>query len=200
MDCVRNGANMEELDANGGTPIMFAVSCGFEDGVSALIKLGANIDHRDRHGNTAAIYAISNNRQGCFRKLIEAGANLNIQSNDGHTALMVAAKFYPEWIEYMVAAGADPDLADKFGYTPAMFALGSGNKQGLINLAMSGANLTATNIHGYTLMDMASTTSVAPMWMPLIAELIFSARERKILREQIQCSSGQGDVGHSIRL
>jgi len=182
---IKNGQDIDAIGSNGASAIVLAAGIGFEDGVKTLIEHGADIDFKDRDGKTALVFAAVGNHQGCLRRLIEAGANLNIQCNDGRTALMSAAAVNPGVIEFMVKAGADPDLGDKFGYTAAMFALGAGNQQGVINLAMSGADLEVKNIHGFSLLDLASAPRFSPSWQNLISGLILAAREKEEIREHI---------------
>ena len=109
---VKEGANINEEDAVGGTPLHLAArgghaigphSCRTEDAnrpalIEALIGLGADVNARDRRprvpggasGWTPLIVALHHGQFRTARALIEHGADVNITSDQGMSALEMA--------------------------------------------------------------------------------------------------------------
>lgn len=58
IDCIETlislcGAEVDQMDANGCTPLYYAVTLGHADCAQLLIKFGANVNHQDCKGRTS---------------------------------------------------------------------------------------------------------------------------------------------------
>jgi ankyrin repeat protein len=78
--------------------------------------------------------------------LLEAGANVNARSDDGHTPLSILNGRHPYNLERVLAAGADPNLADRAGRTPLMNATPHNSER----LIAAGADARAASHGGQT--------------------------------------------------
>lgn len=97
---LKNGANPNQKNDDGLTPLMMAVSLGnnwerarkqaLDIIVSLLCSNGADLDLSDQMGNTALILSIINNRLEAGRILVAAGADRAIKNHEGHDALFYA--------------------------------------------------------------------------------------------------------------
>lgn len=86
------GADPNEAEADGTTPLMRAVHGQFPTIARLLIEAGANVDTSNYYGVTALYLAARAGDIGATRQLLAAGANANTALPSGETALMTAAK------------------------------------------------------------------------------------------------------------
>jgi len=102
---IENGENVNLIDKNGWTSLMYAANMSKVDAVKALINAGADVNFRDRDGWTPLISAES---LDVIRLLVENGANVNARAADGWSALDYALwEDKKELINYWIAVGAD---------------------------------------------------------------------------------------------
>ncbi len=99
--------NVNALDHEGRTAIMWASRYGYTAVVRELINSGANVSMGDVDGNTALMRASYNNHTEVVRLLISSGVDINFRDDDGMTALGLAHKHKrPDVINILNAAGA----------------------------------------------------------------------------------------------
>lgn len=92
---IDQGANLEERDMDGNTPLNRAARYGYMDIIRCLLEKGADVDTRNSLGNTPLITLVSSygeSRDSIIRMLLEKGANPDIKNNAGKTALNIAAE------------------------------------------------------------------------------------------------------------
>lgn len=97
------------------------------DMVQCLLDLGANPAAVDKYGQNALMYASSFRDVRPLKVILAKHKNIdvNLADNDGSTALQNAAEnACTENVKILLAAGADIDIKDIFGYTPLLLALG----------------------------------------------------------------------------
>lgn len=82
----RTGADLDEPDESGSTPLMLAASNGHSEAVLHLLKKGANPNAQTLMGNTAAMLAAATGDEDSCHHLRESGANFNLTDRMGHTA------------------------------------------------------------------------------------------------------------------
>lgn len=97
---LKNGADPNQKNDDGLTPLMMAVSLGnnwerarkqeLDNIASLLCSNGADLDLSDQMGNTALILSIINNRLEAGRILVAAGADRAIKNHEGHDAIFYA--------------------------------------------------------------------------------------------------------------
>jgi len=122
----------------------------------------------DRYGNTplhaAAKMAEGKRRYDTMPVLLGKCSNPNIQNDFGRTALFIAVKSGNAGdVEQLLGAGADINIADQYGHTPAhAAAILTGNRNEKVSdsyfailqtLIQSGADLSATDYRDRTVQD-----------------------------------------------
>lgn len=116
---VEKGADVNSGDPETGeTPLIAAVGSSL-DNVRFLLSRGADPNATDHSGRSALWRAVvMETNSGYITLLAEHGANVNAQDSDGRTPLMYASDLCRYWhIQALLAAGADPTIADKKGRT-----------------------------------------------------------------------------------
>jgi ankyrin repeat protein len=141
---IKAGANVNAVESwRGQTALMWAASQGNPEMVRLLIESGADPNAvsalrnwartttaeprpqwRPPGGFTALQLAAREGCAACATELVKAGAKLDTASPDGITALLFAvlnARF--DTAKVLIAAGADVNLADKWGRAPLYSAI-----------------------------------------------------------------------------
>ena len=121
---VEKGANVNEQDEEGASPLCAAVVQGEADAADELILLGATVDLLTNKGNTALCYAVQMGETELVRVLLKHGANVNIRNARGRTPLMKAFLDYrrPELVRLLVQAGADVNARNNSEKPPLILA------------------------------------------------------------------------------
>lgn len=120
------GADPDELDGRGWSPLIWAAREGHKRLVGALISRGANADLPD--GTPAAwtplMHAIDAREMDSVRALLNRGADPDATEADGRTALMMAAAYgYSRITGLLLERGADPRAVDSDGATALYHAV-----------------------------------------------------------------------------
>jgi ankyrin repeat protein len=125
------GVNVNAMDAEGRTAIMFAAFNGHSEILRTLVNAGAVVDMRDAMGNTALMYASTGPFPESVLLLLEKGADPNAVDSDEHfTAVMHAAsEGHLEVVKILIDHGADHTLKDIDGDDAASFARQNGHSQ-----------------------------------------------------------------------
>ena len=89
----------------------------------------------------------------------ENGAHLNAQNEKGRAAVLhvAASRGMTDRVKSYLAAGADPNLRDKYGRTPLMRAVWGGQSSPIIPLLEAGADPTVPNNDGQTPLQYAES-------------------------------------------
>lgn len=87
---ILSGANVNEKDDMGNTPLIWASKFGYTDIVKSLIGAGANVNQKDLYNNTALIWASKLGNAGIVQLLINAGADINAINNKKESAISSA--------------------------------------------------------------------------------------------------------------
>jgi ankyrin repeat protein len=90
--------------------------------------------------------------------LVDANGStvVNYRGEDGSAALHVVVRSRnANWIGYLLANGADPDIGDKNGDTPLILAARTGYTEGVARLLMAHAQVNKTNKLGETALIVA---------------------------------------------
>ncbi len=90
------GANVNEVDGDGISPLQWAAISNRADMARFLIAKGADLNHTDHKGMTALLYAASIDfgDSAMIDLLLESGANPNARTPQGLTALDLARKYH----------------------------------------------------------------------------------------------------------
>lgn len=123
---LENGANVNVKDKDGWTPLHWAASRGLNETCNILIQHGANVKVRDKYGISPFSTAINSGRMDTIDILLNAGADINIDYNnsDGSTALCGACENNDKkFVTFLLERGANPNISDKTGISPLIFAI-----------------------------------------------------------------------------
>ena len=113
----------------GGTALHGAVAAVNLDAVKFLIENKADVNARDGTGDTPLMTNAETtghtDQPQIAKALIAARVAVNAQNNDGETALFKASQENAEVVRVLLANGADPNLKNKEGTSPAQVTIGS---------------------------------------------------------------------------
>ena len=89
---LKNGADVDNGNSIGVTPLMQACHEGSEETAALLLKYNADVEASDNDGRTAIFYAVTRHvspSDDFVKMLYKAGADLDAVNNNGHTPLTV---------------------------------------------------------------------------------------------------------------
>jgi len=146
---LRNGANANEANDLGATPLWAACQNGSDALVERLLRAGANPNLALAKGETPLMVAARGGYAGIVTQLLAAKANPNARAARGQTALMwAAARGHSETVGALLTGGADPHLRSEswtdpmaippHGYRPYNKNVPHGNDTALLFAARSG--------------------------------------------------------------
>ena len=145
-DLVKLGADVNKVDRSGWTALFYALSSEHNrhECVRTLLNSGADVNKVDRNGNTPLTIAAHYGDYEALMMLLEEGADVNVGSalhaavlGNSRTMLespcqslnllishRVAAisRNLPQFIETLIAAGANVNAINQQGHTPMMCA------------------------------------------------------------------------------
>ncbi|KAK5138048.1 hypothetical protein LTR08_005846 [Meristemomyces frigidus] len=78
---------LDDVDAEGTPPLVYASCFGHRDVVLALLDAGAAVDNQDRNQWTALMWAMTNRHKDIAKTLLDHGASTDVKSSSGRTAL-----------------------------------------------------------------------------------------------------------------
>lgn len=121
-------ANLEAVDADGMTPLMWAVVKQHDAVVKLLIDKGANPDFKDANGMPPLCLAAKKGYSDVVQTLVDGGADLEAKDDvEGRTALIWAIVHLNYDVRsLLITKGADKLATDKNGYTAEDWLRGEG--------------------------------------------------------------------------
>lgn len=84
------GADINEKDKDGYSPLTWAFYSGFPDIVSLLLNKGADINNTEKTGHSPLMWACQNGNSNIVSLLLNKGIDINQADKDGYTPLMWA--------------------------------------------------------------------------------------------------------------
>lgn len=121
---LRGGANVNEAQGDGTTPLHWAVYKVDAPLVAELLKRGAKPDAMNSYGSSPLSEAVKLADAGLVKALLDAGADVESPNQDGQTALMLAAREGAlDVVQQLVEHGADVNAKEAWrGQTALMWA------------------------------------------------------------------------------
>ena len=89
---IQNGAELNNFDLNGCSPICYAAEYGANEIVELLIENGADIDAQDKFKMNALHYAVLNNHPKTAITLLSCSASLTVKNNQGDVPIEATLK------------------------------------------------------------------------------------------------------------
>ena len=116
---IKEGANVNQADNNGESPLHAAACHGDAAIIQFLINAGADAKKTDYKGRTPLHGVSFGDKAAAIQALIKAGADVNQADKNGETPLHSAARYGDAAIiQALIDAGADVKKTDKKGRTP----------------------------------------------------------------------------------
>lgn len=159
---INAGANINCKSAIGITPLHYAVKSGDIELTNLLIEKKADLNaqkygvRKNELDDTPLHIASIEGNYKIAEKLLKSGANPNIKGGLGRTPLHNYNKD-SRTIKLLIDYGANVNLTDCFGNTPAME---TSNSEKLRLLIKAGAKLDILNEKGETALNLATNTNV----------------------------------------
>ena len=137
---------LASIAAQADERLVNAVRSGDRDSLVALLdRRDVNVDEGRPDGSSPLAWAAYMNDESAVDLLIRAGADVD-KANDFHnvTPLALACEnANPNIVAKLLAAGADPNIAQKNGVTPLMACADAGTVEGVRALIAKGADVNA---------------------------------------------------------
>ncbi len=173
---LRDGADIEEHNSHGWTPLMAASLHGQVDLARLLLDHGTDLHAVNAEGKSAIHYAAMRGGAEAVRLLVRHGAGVNAADTFGaYTPLHLAAahcnrETVQETCAALLAAGADVDARTKWGTTALWSAAVAGRGDLVDFLLRHGADLETRDQEGRTvLIFVAKHGSIGDMVGRLVA-------------------------------
>lgn len=125
---VAAGADPDALDDRHDTPWLVTGVTGSVAMLEALLPAGPDLTIRNRYGGVSVIPASERGHVDYVRRVVRTGIDVNHVNNLGWTALLEAVilgdggRAHQEIVRILLAAGADPAIADADGVTALQHA------------------------------------------------------------------------------
>jgi len=142
---IEAGADVNAQDDIRDSAFLLAGARGYVEILSMTLKAGADLKSTNRYGGTALIPACHYGHVETVRKLLTTKIDVDHVNNLGWTALLEAVILgeggaaHTEIVRLLVAAKANPNIADRQGITPLQHAKGRGYREIAVILERAGA-------------------------------------------------------------
>ena len=140
---IQAGADVNAQDAIRDSAFLLAGARGYVEIIRMTVAAGADLASTNRYGGTALIPAAHYGHVAAVRELLTTKIDVNHVNDLGWTALLEAVILgdggaaHTEIVKLLLAAKADPNIADRQGVTPLQHARQRGQSE--IALAIQAA-------------------------------------------------------------
>jgi ankyrin repeat protein len=162
------GADVNEKDDLGWTPLLSALKYSHSAVVDRLVELGASVNKKISFGDTQLHIAAKNGYSHVVDRLVELGASVNEKGNCGIAPLHLASgKGHINIIDRLIEHGALVNVTNQYGQTPLHCA--SPDVYSVVDrLIELGASVNETDFQGYTSLHYATKYGYLPIIVPLL--------------------------------
>lgn len=149
---VRSGANVNTRGDKNVTLLQWALLHKSTAGMEALLAAGADPTQLGMDNDTVVHLAAMANDPKYLELLLKHGADPNARNGVTRATPLVSALIGEREIQFraLLAAGADPNAADRTGNTPLHQAAKINEPQRVLDLLKAGADPNAANVTGAT--------------------------------------------------
>ncbi|GEM_PF-2795672 len=146
-DLLNRGADSNEKDTEGATPLHYASGHGHLEIAKYLILMGADVNARDSAGCTPLHGACGSLMKDLAELLISKGADIHAADYDGLTALHMAAySGGSDLVAFLLSKGADANARDTKRKSPREYAVSQSHLE--VMAMLNAAERTADNSPG----------------------------------------------------
>jgi ankyrin repeat protein/L-ascorbate metabolism protein UlaG (beta-lactamase superfamily) len=153
---VKHGADIEALNEEGSTPLLYISQAGQAEAIDRLLEHGARLDVRNRYGETPLTFPLANNFIGLVEKLwprAEALKNRDLLEKYPLHRLAYLGMAQPA--SFVLGKGIPVDLKDESGRTPFQRAAQGGSIELAQMLLDKGAHVDEPDPGGSTPLHLA---------------------------------------------
>ena len=155
---IQMGAETENPNATGETPIFSAVKVDSPSTIKVLNDYGASLFARDTLGNSTLHAAVRWNAIHGAEMLLDMGVDINCHALNGKTPLHDSIRWeMPAMENMLLRRGADFEIRDAEGSTAFMEAVRAGNRSSMEQLAGMGADIHTRNFKGDTALHVTAS-------------------------------------------
>lgn len=145
---VENGANVNQQNLSGLTPLFWSLDQGLYDIAKVLLEHGADTSIFSKDGYAVLHKAVASNAMEAVKYLVEIGkADINVEASAIHkrtTALHIAAaNGYYDLAEYLISNNADVNSKTSQNITPLHKAVARNHQDVVTLLLTKGADINA---------------------------------------------------------
>ncbi|HSD52632.1 MAG TPA: ankyrin repeat domain-containing protein [Burkholderiales bacterium] len=132
---IEAGADVNAQDDIRDSAFLLAGARGYVEILRMTLRAGADLKSTNRYGGTALIPACHHGHEETVRELLTTKIDVDHVNNLGWTALLEAVILgdggaaHTEIVRLLVAAKANPNIADRQGITPLQHAKGRGYRE-----------------------------------------------------------------------
>ncbi|KAJ5555137.1 hypothetical protein N7461_003607 [Penicillium sp. DV-2018c] len=169
---VRQGADIDSLDAEGHTALFRQAALGDARGVQLLLDNGADPNGSDKAPLAKPlIAAVGEGHTVVAAMLIQYGANVDTSDRHGMTALWWAVDSgHVNLVEMLLVNGAGTESVGLDGLTPLLWAASHENIPVLERLIYHGANINARDMSGRTAIMLAASEEFSAPVLQLLMD------------------------------
>ncbi len=151
------GMEVDLIDSNGHTALVYGVYNAKKVMVELLIKYGASVEVTIETEATMLIIAASRGDTSIIKVLLDNGANKEAIDKDSMTALICAAEHgHTEAVELLIQEGADIEAQDLEGKDALIFSIRGSHVKVAKLLILHGANVNAIGFANKTVLMYAA--------------------------------------------
>lgn len=160
-----HGANINERDTEGKTPLYTAAWNGMEEMVKVLIELGAHVDLRVGNTGLTALHAAAwRGNAPAAEVLLRGGVDPDVRDRNQAAPLhWASASGHADLITKLLQYGADINARTTDGKTPAYEAILQNQFSALKILVENGANLNLIGPNGQTIVNFGLSKGMLKM-------------------------------------
>jgi ankyrin repeat protein len=163
------GADINDQDASGWTPLIHATKFGFNDTALFLINAGANVNAQTNAECEAVEFACNAGDLDLVKAIVAHGGDAAYLSNNTNILCGAVESGNLELVKFLLDRGANPN-AKVQDYMPTIFTAVRNGDQDLFELLVArGADIHATDGDGWTLLSMAAKAGNLPLLKRLVA-------------------------------
>lgn len=152
---IASGADIDELEERGRTPLFYACGQGSSDMVNALLSMNANINHLDWSGQSPLSVAAEYEYEALILQLLEAGANAEVTIKGEPLVVWGAKSWCSGLVEWLINKGANLNTVDDNHRSLLSLAAENGDASIVELLMEQGADVSLKDRFGATALSLA---------------------------------------------